>query len=446
MTALDPFAARVSVVVPSYNRGDMLVEAISSIRLQTILPYQIIVVDDGSTDDTAARIEELNRGDITFIRFERNVGGATARNAGIDCATGDYVAFLDADDVWLPRKLEVQLRVAAIVRQRSDSFFIFSQLIQTNEHGEEHILPKRALAVDENVVDYVLVEDQTVQTSTILLPTRLAREVRFTDALLRHQDFDLVVKLNEAGARAIQVRVPLARWRSPPNGVRVSRNPDPKPSLIFAEHHKERLSKRQALSFSAKNTAPRIATSQPIASANMIAKAAFAGTLSLRWVVGNLARASLGPRAFRTFRNLLRAPTIGADISLHDNLTGSKLPTVSVVIPAYNRADTIGEAIDSVLLQSYEPHEIIVIDDRSTDDGSDPGGSVQRSDPTDTGAAEPWSVRLSKHRRDGVFWRLCSFPRCRRYLGADQTRASDARTRSVRFQRVIFVLLPSADQ
>jgi glycosyltransferase involved in cell wall biosynthesis len=98
---------RVSVVVPAFNRAAMVVEAVASVRAQTRAAAEIIVVDDGSTDDTAARMTALP---VTLIR-QANQGVAAARNAGIAAATGDVIAFLDADDVWHPEKLERQLPI-----------------------------------------------------------------------------------------------------------------------------------------------------------------------------------------------------------------------------------------------------------------------------------------------------------------------------------------------
>src|SRR5712692_4545848 len=101
----------VSVVIPAYNAGDYIVETLGSALAQTYAHREIIVIDDGSTDDTHRRVEPYLR-QIRYIRQE-NAGEGGARNTGLRAATGDYLAFLDADDLWLPEKLEVQLQVAA---------------------------------------------------------------------------------------------------------------------------------------------------------------------------------------------------------------------------------------------------------------------------------------------------------------------------------------------
>jgi glycosyltransferase involved in cell wall biosynthesis len=101
-----PFPA-VSVVIPTYNRAATVVEAVESALAQTVAPAEVIVVDDGSTDGTRERLAPY-AGRIVYLRQE-NKGVSAARNAGVGAATGELIAFLDSDDVWHPRKLEVQL-------------------------------------------------------------------------------------------------------------------------------------------------------------------------------------------------------------------------------------------------------------------------------------------------------------------------------------------------
>ncbi len=98
---------RVSVIIPTYNRRQFLKEAIDSVLNQTFKDVELIVVDDGSTDGTEELVSAYGK-KIRYI-WQMNKGPAAARNKGTEIASGEYIAFLDSDDLWLPRKLEKQI-------------------------------------------------------------------------------------------------------------------------------------------------------------------------------------------------------------------------------------------------------------------------------------------------------------------------------------------------
>lgn len=104
----------VSVVVPCFQARDTLRRALDSVFAQTMRPQEVIALDDASADGTWEELQriqlEVGAGRLTILRQERNLGPSAARNAGWEAATGKYVAFLDADDSWHPRKLDIQVR------------------------------------------------------------------------------------------------------------------------------------------------------------------------------------------------------------------------------------------------------------------------------------------------------------------------------------------------
>jgi glycosyltransferase involved in cell wall biosynthesis len=103
---------KVTIIIPTYNRRPMVLEALESVRAQTFEAWECIVVDDGSTDGTAQAVESLADERIRLLR-QPNRGVAAARNRGLAEARSELIAFLDSDDLWLPRKLEAQLPVMA---------------------------------------------------------------------------------------------------------------------------------------------------------------------------------------------------------------------------------------------------------------------------------------------------------------------------------------------
>lgn len=104
-----PEPTLVSVVIPTRNRRHLVARAIASARAQTYPNIEIVVVDDASTDGTAGDLAQF--GDVRLVQLDQPAGGAAARNHGIEASAGEYVAFLDSDDEWLPEKLERQVAV-----------------------------------------------------------------------------------------------------------------------------------------------------------------------------------------------------------------------------------------------------------------------------------------------------------------------------------------------
>ena len=98
-------ARSASVVIPTYNYGRFVETAIASVLSQSVVPAEIIVIDDGSVDDTASRVQAIAHPGLRYV-YQRNAGEAAARNHGIRLAQGEWLAFLDADDFWSPDFLE----------------------------------------------------------------------------------------------------------------------------------------------------------------------------------------------------------------------------------------------------------------------------------------------------------------------------------------------------
>jgi glycosyltransferase involved in cell wall biosynthesis len=130
-------AERVSVVLPVYNRSTYVGEAIESVLAQTLPPDELIVVDDGSTDDSLAVVESFARPCLYVIRQE-NAGIGAARNRGLGAATGELIAFIDSDDLWERDKLEIQVRA---LLERDEVQLVFGHLV-------EFLSPDRADELD----------------------------------------------------------------------------------------------------------------------------------------------------------------------------------------------------------------------------------------------------------------------------------------------------------
>lgn len=199
---------RVSVVVPAYNCARFLREAIDSALVQTLPPIEVIVVDDGSSDETPALLAGYGSR-IRAIR-QANAGVAAARNRGVREATGDAVAFLDADDAWLPEKLE---RQALRLETEPDLGFVHCGALEVDEEGRP--LRARAEGCEGWVADRMLMFEDVgpLSGSTPLVPrARLAEAGGFDERLSTSADWDLCYRL--ARGRPVGfVAQPLVRYR-----------------------------------------------------------------------------------------------------------------------------------------------------------------------------------------------------------------------------------------
>ncbi len=104
---------KVSVIIPTYNRAHLIGRAIESVLNQTFHDFELIVIDDGSIDDTYEVIKEFQKKDnrIIYLKHDKNKGASAARNSGINVSRGEYISFVDSDDEWLPEKLEIETKI-----------------------------------------------------------------------------------------------------------------------------------------------------------------------------------------------------------------------------------------------------------------------------------------------------------------------------------------------
>lgn len=180
-----PSTPTVSVIIPTYNYGQYITKAVDSVLNQTYSDYEIIIVDDGSTDDTALRLKEhLDRpGSIISYHYQDNRGPAAARNRGIELSAGQYIAFCDSDDTWLPTKLAEQIGFLEGHPEHMMVFSDFSQIKDDGEH-EESYFKKREIH-PERFKDHF---QELIMTGMYMYPSTV---------VLRKKVFDEIGKFNE---------------------------------------------------------------------------------------------------------------------------------------------------------------------------------------------------------------------------------------------------------
>jgi glycosyltransferase involved in cell wall biosynthesis len=209
----------VSIVVPVFNGEQTVERALRSVLAQTWPGLEVIVIDDCSKDRSAAIVAAIDDPRVQLIRLAANSGAGRARNLGVGASSGEYCAFLDADDYWHPEKIARQL--AAARRHGGDRFVIATRCVVVNR-GREVVHPLRVKQPEVPVADYIYRHGAMLQTSTLLLPQALARAVPFDEALACNQDTDLMLRLEAAGAEICMLPDPLVYYDNNPRPTRVS--------------------------------------------------------------------------------------------------------------------------------------------------------------------------------------------------------------------------------
>lgn len=181
---------RVSIIIPTYNRGAIVSKAIESVLGQTYTDHELIVVDDGSTDDTRDRLQDY-AGRIQYF-YQANRGFSAARNAGVDLARGEWIAFLDSDDLWHATKLERQFEVLAALGGEfgacvTDCRYVGEPELTWTVFESAGLRPESEFGPLYDVMKYVLTESTYALFAQSLLVLRSA----FNDAGGLDEAFDL---------------------------------------------------------------------------------------------------------------------------------------------------------------------------------------------------------------------------------------------------------------
>jgi len=202
----------VSVVVPTCNRASVLPRAIESVLAQDSVDVEVLVVDDGSTDETEAVVKSFNDSRVRYLAHETNRGGSAARNTGIEAATGEYVAFLDDDDEYRPGKLTKQVES---LERRSDEWvatYCDFALVREGKSPTDYLpsFLRNQLTGSESeshpeggaeLIPTVLARDFPLGGASTLLVRRetVDKVGGFDPEFPRHQDVEFLIRLLKTG-------------------------------------------------------------------------------------------------------------------------------------------------------------------------------------------------------------------------------------------------------
>lgn len=192
----------VSVILPTYNRANSLRDACLSVLNQSFTDFELIVVDDCSSQDIETIVKALDDRRVRYIRRSRNGGAGVARNTGLENASGEFVAFQDSDDLWLPRKLERQVvtlrSLPADVGAVTGGKIVYGRDAEFNYGpGMAAYAPDPAgvLRLDEDQLSKILTENRISVQNTLFRRKCLANQVWFDPLARANEDWDFAIRL-----------------------------------------------------------------------------------------------------------------------------------------------------------------------------------------------------------------------------------------------------------
>lgn len=207
---LRPMEPLVSVIIATYNRADLVVQAVESVLNQTYGNIELIVVDDGSTDHTHKALERY-QGKLTYI-YQKRSERSKARNEGFRHSGGDYIAFLDSDDLWLPTKIEKQ---AQLLNEEPDVGLVYTDVQFVDSNGNAHVgavswdTPQRAHMYEDLMTHNII----TGTTSSVMVRRTCLNDVGlFDESMNTCEDLDLYRRIARY-YRFRRIDLPLIKFR-----------------------------------------------------------------------------------------------------------------------------------------------------------------------------------------------------------------------------------------
>lgn len=205
--------ALVSIITPTYNSASFIEQTIYSVQNQTYQNWEMIIVDDGSTDETVDIISQKAQSDyrILFIRLPQNEGPAKARNAGIERAKGKYMTFLDADDIWFPEFIEKSIQFI----EDTDIHFVFASYKRSNENlsfvYSDFIVPQKVTYSD-------ILKTNSISCLTAFIDVEKLGKKKMPD-IFKRQDMGLWLQYLKEIPFAYGIQEPLAIYRIRKNSL-----------------------------------------------------------------------------------------------------------------------------------------------------------------------------------------------------------------------------------
>jgi glycosyltransferase involved in cell wall biosynthesis len=204
----------VTVIVPYYNRARTIGRAIDSVLCQTMQDFELVVVDDASSDDLPAAMAPY-AGDprVRSVRHATNKGPGAARNTGVAEARGRFIAFLDSDDAWLPAKLDRQTE-AVLAASDPERVLCVTKHRVVLDGGREIVRPLHGCGAGRSFAEFLFIDGGSNPVSAWFLPRNLAARVQFREDMRQLEDHLFFIEIGATGAEYLLVDEVLTVWHN----------------------------------------------------------------------------------------------------------------------------------------------------------------------------------------------------------------------------------------
>jgi glycosyltransferase involved in cell wall biosynthesis len=307
----DPF---VSVVLPTFNRSALLRRSIEGVLRQTFGDFELIVVDDHSSDDTPKVLLDITDPRVRVLRHERRLGASAARNWAVREARGTYVCFHDDDDEWLPQKLALQVE-AYSREQDPDRVLLYTQVI-VDDGISSNVRPRAGLGSDEPLCEYIMRGHGLIATPSIMATRKLIAANPFppqsSQRFPKSRDLSLLLGLEAQGVRFVLVEQPLVVMHTDIGRVRLSHSDlSLEEAVKWLGEHGARINKTSRTAYLAREVAPFLGPRSGLQVVRLVGVAVVTRSIPLSEGVKSLFKAFLPPRVLSGLRHVFRRSRFG---------------------------------------------------------------------------------------------------------------------------------------
>lgn len=291
---------RFSVVIPTFNRASSILETLDSCFSQEFTDFEIIVVDDGSSDSTLEVLHKVMDKRLVVVSQE-NAGPAAARNHGMRKSTGEYIAFLDSDDTWYPEFLSSANNV---LKEQGD-VLVYGPIVVDRGVGRYWVKPERALGDKESIYDFIYVHGGFIQTSTMVIPRHLGESVHWEESVTYGDNDQFAIDCWQTGIRFCMLPKPYTHYADVISDDALSQLPiyagtSEKYTNLFTwmETQKPHMSEQAWAGYEGRVKSVSLARKAPVKSFKLLLNARRNGAMSTASIIRQCIQ-NLAPRSYR---------------------------------------------------------------------------------------------------------------------------------------------------